>query len=370
MRRLLPLPLAACVVSALLPLAPVGAAPPAVVAGATADCSAETACTVTWTKPGAATVTRGLDPDRVVASPEGAPIAGTGSATFTDLDPTVRSYFEIVPKGAKRGTVVADRSLHLTSAPNARDLGGYETTSGQHVRWGEVFRSDAISEVDDQDLATLTGLGIKIVCDFRGPSEVEADGPDVLPPGAELVSVPIFDAKNDLNAKIRSAITSADTQAQEALLGGGRGAKILADAARFFVDDRGAAKQFSAVLDRLADPASLPALTHCTAGKDRTGWSSAVLLTALGVPSATVFADYLLTNDYTKEKNASTIASVASLMADPTLLLPVLEVRREYLQASFDAVKKRYGSFTKYLRKGLGVTPSELTRLRKNLLTD
>ena len=345
------------------------AAAPAQVEGAVADCTAGTSCTITWTKPKAAvTVYQGTNVEaidtKVTASDQ-------GTVTINGLDPARRYYFALKVGDAKGpGTVVADRSLHLASAPNARDIGGYATKDGHHVKWGQVFRSDAISKADAADLAKLDALGIKLICDFRGPSEVTADGADVPVAGAENVSLPIFDASNDLNAKIRAAITGGDAAQQEALLGGGKAAQILADAGKFFVTSPEASKSYRALLERLTDSSSLPTLTHCTAGKDRAGWSTAVILSALGVPKQTVIDDYLLTNNYTKDKNASTLASVKSLMADPELLRPVLEVRPEYIAASFAAVKKQYGTFDKYLRKGLGISPAEVAKLKKHLLTD
>jgi protein-tyrosine phosphatase len=294
--------------------------------------------------------------------------AGESTTTVTGLDPTARYYFAIVP-GSGKGTIVADRSLHLESAPNARDLGGYETTDGHTVKWGTVFRADELGKSTDADLDRLTDLGIKVVCDFRGPAEVTADGADKVPAGVQVVSVPVFDASNDQNAKIRGAIISGDRAQQEQVFGSGRAAQVLIDGGKFFVTDATARRQFAAVLERLADPRQLPAVQHCTAGKDRTGWASAVLLTILGVPRETVFADYLATNEYGKAQNDARIKSVSSLLYDPELLRPLLEARREYLQSSFDAVDDQYGSFDKYVSKGLGVNKATLAKIRANLLT-
>jgi protein-tyrosine phosphatase len=339
------------------------------VKGASADCSAATSCTITWDDPSDLTIFSGSAVDAIDHSSPGTTAPGN-SVTISGLDPTTRYYFELVPTGAKTGTIVADRSLHLESAPNARDIGGYETKDGHHVKWGVVFRSDEISKLTDTDTAKMAGFGIKIVCDFRGTSEVESRGADKVPAGAELVSLPVLDEGNTLAADIQDAITSKDFAAQERLLGNGKAEKILADAGPFLVSGSPARKAYTALLDRLTDPASLPALTHCTAGKDRTGWSTAVILTALGVPKATVMQDYLLTNELTKDKNAQTIKSVTPLMQDPQLLVPLLEVRAEYLNGSFAEVKKKYGTFDGYLRKGLGVSKADLAKLKKNLLTD
>ena len=92
------------------------------------------------------------------------------------------------------------------------------------------------------------------------------------------------------------------------------------------------------------------------------------LLLALGVPESTVMEDYLLSNVYRAERNEQTIASLGSLMRDPELLRPVLEVRPAYLQASFDAIAELFGSAEVYVRDGLGIDDASLARLRANLL--
>lgn len=335
---------------------------------ATVDCSAGTSCTVEWSPPVDASVTGSTTPEFEETLPV---VEGRNGATVVNgLDASKRYYFEVVPAGAKRGLVVAERSLRLESAPNARDIGGYETRDGHRVKWGTVFRSDAISETTPADDARLANLGIKSVCDFRGPGEVEADGPDKVPPGAEVVPLPVLDEKsNQLADDIRAAVTGGDKAAIQELLGDGKAEQLLVDGGKFFVTSDTATEQFGALLERLADPAALPTLTHCTAGKDRTGWSTAVILTALGVPKKTVMSDYLLTNEYAAEGNEKNLQAIETLTGLSDLVRPVLEVRPEYLNASFAAVKQKYGTFASYLRKGLGVDARTLAALKENLLT-
>ena len=99
--------------------------------------------------------------DRLVA--EG---AGTGRVTVANLPNEPRWYFELVPD---RGDplVVADRSLHLTTAANFRDAGGYRTADGKWVRMGLAYRSNGLEHLTDGELAQIDKLGIKLVCDLR-----------------------------------------------------------------------------------------------------------------------------------------------------------------------------------------------------------
>jgi len=122
----------------------------------------------------------------------------------------------------------------------------------------------------------------------------------------------------------------------------------------------------------LADKQAGPIVYHCTAGKDRTGWATAVILTILGVPRDQVFADYLLSNSYLAAKNAATISSVKASGApiDPAFLEPVLTVRRDYLQSAFDEVDRNYGSFDAYVRDGLGISDMQVAALRRKYLSE
>jgi len=81
------------------------------------------------------------------------------------------------------------REIKLQGAVNFRDIGGYPTKDGRHVKWGRIYRSDALNKLSDNDLKKLQGLSLMYVADFRGPYEVKA-APDRLPEGVARVSLP------------------------------------------------------------------------------------------------------------------------------------------------------------------------------------
>jgi protein-tyrosine phosphatase len=121
---------------------------------------------------------------------------------------------------------------------------------------------------------------------------------------------------------------------------------------------------------RLAADDGTPALIHCSAGKDRTGWAAALLLHLAGVPDATILEDYLLTNTFstaTREKYLGLVRE--HLGADKVDVYERVMVADEaYLQAAYDAVSSRYGDQLGYLRDGLGLTDATLDRLRDRML--
>lgn len=250
------------------------------------------------------------------------------------------------------------RHVEMEGAPNFRDLGGYATEDGHHVRWGLLFRSDDLSRLSDDDLERMHRLGIRLVCDFRGADE-RAEAPDRLPAAdppavAELeISDPSFSA-----AGLRERITSGDADLDLRA--------VLIEANRLFATRF--APQYAAMFDRITRPENLPALVHCTAGKDRTGFASAIVLRALGVPMETVTEDFLLTNLYTAAKIERTlllIRLVSLLRADPERIRPALGVEPAYLDAAFGEISARWGSFDAYRRDALGLDDDRLRAFRE-----
>ncbi len=254
------------------------------------------------------------------------------------------------------------RYVALEGAANFRDLGGYATGDGRTVRWGRLYRSDALAGLTSADLEVVKALGIRLVCDFRTPGERGA-APDRLPddPAPHLALLPIgSEAVNpdDLRQRILSGnLEGIDMQ------------QLLVEGNRAFA--REFASQYAAMFERISDPENLPALVHCTAGKDRAGFASALILRALGVPEQTVFEDYLKTNLYTARETESRLfwLRVFSLFrTDPEQVRPLLEARRPYLQAAFDTLEADHGSFDAYLRDALGVSSAEQRALQERLL--
>src|SRR5262245_42820785 len=158
-----------------------------------------------------------------------------------------RDLYEGMPEHVKR------RHVPLEGAQNFRGLGGYATEDGRHVRWGLFYRADSLGELTDADLTRIHELGIKLVCDFRSAEE-KAEQPDRLPAAdpPELVEMPILDDSFSPTA-FREKITSGelgDTDLRQMLIEGNR-----LFATRY-------APVYAAMLERLTQPANLPAVVH------------------------------------------------------------------------------------------------------------
>ena len=253
------------------------------------------------------------------------------------------------------------KRVTMSGTSNFRDVGGYETVDGKQVKRGVLFRSDDLASLNGDDLDTFAGLDIKTVYDLRHDYERETY-PSRLPPdhAVKVVEVPVYYPPLD-RRESRRKILAAEVEE-------GHFHQLMIDANRAFALDY--REQLSGLLRGLAAPGTRPAVIHCADGKDRTGYAIAMVLSAVGVPRETVYEDFLLSN-YLLERRArvySFLASMGSMFRVPgNEVLPLLEVRREYLEAAFAAIDEEYGSFDVYLRDGLGIDEPTLDQLRAAL---
>ncbi|MFC9297948.1 tyrosine-protein phosphatase [Streptomyces sp. NPDC057011] len=314
---------------------------------ATVTAAPDGSYTLRWSAPGTRRVEVRAN-GKVVASG-----GAEGQAVVTGLPAADRQWFDFQPEhghGHGHGLRLADRQVKLEGAVNFRDAGGYRTTTGQWVKMGEVYRSDALNKLTENDLAKLQRLHVKTVFDLRMEDERTKDA-DKLPAGATYVVADVFAVSGSFQALPKTP--------DEAV-------KAMVDAEKAMVSGEGGKKAYTQVLEGIRDDDARSVLFHCTAGKDRTGWANAALLTALGVPRATVEADYLASNDYRKAANDAILSRLPAPQA--AVYKPMLDVRPEYLNSGYDEVNAKYGSFDRYLKDGLGIDARELKQLKKDLL--
>ena len=254
-----------------------------------------------------------------------------------------------------------DRSVALQGASNFRDVGGVQTADGHRVRTGLVFRSDALAHLTDQDLEALRGLKLHMVCDLRSEAERTA-APDRLPEQVEAIVADVTPGSPAMGSPAQ------DRQAAEmfrALVA--QGSDGMVQLYRRFVSTEPALAAYGKLFHRLAERSSLPTLLHCTAGKDRTGWGAAVLQTMLGVPREVVMQDYLASNQHLESLNEA----MKNRLPDPSYaeaLKPILFNQPAYLDAAFDEVDKRFGSFDAYLHQGLDLNDADIAAIRRSLI--
>jgi len=243
------------------------------------------------------------------------------------------------------------RVVMLEGCSNLRDLGGYRTADGRRVRFGRVFRSASLAGLTEADLVAFTATGIRTICDFRGEREA-LRAPSRLPAvgSPEVVRLPI---EPRVGASLRDLLAREEATGEDVH-------DLLRTAYAAYATDH--LPRYRAMFELLLQEERLPLLFHCSAGKDRTGFGAALLLTALGVPRETVIADYLATNRIWKREHAlppNTPTDVRDTL---------LSAHQPLIEAALDLALSRHGSLEALLEQGLGLDAARLVRLRAALL--
>lgn len=245
-----------------------------------------------------------------------------------------------------------ERHVALSGAVNFRDVGGYRSADGRTVRWRKLLRSDSLAELSEGDQAVVQALGLRSLFDLRDESE-RALRPNRLGAGTALRTHAIGffpTGAQALMAGVRDR-TLGKREARAGLIGMYR---------RLPVDH---APRYAQLLQALLAPDALPALIHCTSGKDRTGFGVAVVMLALGVPRETILEDYELTNHYRRD-----LSFMLGTEVDTEVLDVVKAAHADFLQAAFGVIDADWGGTQGFLRQGLGLAAADQALLQDRLL--
>ncbi len=247
-------------------------------------------------------------------------------------------------------TLASTPTATLQGASNFRDLGGYLSASGQRVRRGQVFRSDHLAGLTDADVAHLQALGVRHSLDFRGVAECAVTPYDIA--GVTRVALTI---EPTVIARMQALVAQGIVPTTEETVA------LMRETYRDFVNNN--ADTYGRFLKHLLEQPT-PQVFHCTAGKDRTGFAAALLLSALGVQRDTIEHDYLLTNQlYRRDPSLEG-------KGHPHVMKVLWQVQPEFLQAAFEAVDTQHGGMRDYLHGAIGLTPQEVAELQRLLLED
>jgi protein-tyrosine phosphatase len=260
-----------------------------------------------------------------------------------------------------------NRVPSLERACNFRDFGGYDTRDGRRVRWGRLYRSGSLTQLTDPDRSRIGALGIRAVCDLRRLDERSRHPDPEFGPGVTHLC---WDEPGEASP-LRGESFSQSVGGAEA-----RAAMVWMYAQMPVTLVTRVRGMFAGLLQ---GPGA-PMILHCTAGKDRTGFAAALLLSALDVPRSVIFEDYVLTNRAVDLRVQLLEAGQAGLgvtvSAEPILALPreaqdaVLAADADYLGAAFAALEAAYGSVDAYLSTVIGVDDDARGRLAGALLED
>ena len=273
-------------------------------------------------------------------------LEGNGAGTFPlNVNDSVRSYFQLITDAGK--AILAEQHLPMTGGYNFRDLGGIQTKEGKYVKWGKLFRSDELANLTESDLEYLAAIPVRTVVDFRSQMEVD-NAPDKLPKDASYHHLGIEPGN----------MSNMGSQFDLSNLQGMDFTGFMTEINRQLVTDSAIIAQYKEFFRLIQNEQDIPLMYHCTAGKDRTGMGSALILYALGADDETVMENYLQSNTYLADKYSAYIQQFP-------MIEPMMTVKPEYLQAGIDQIRKDHGSVESYLEKILDV---DIHKMRKTFL--
>lgn len=285
---------------------------------------------------------------------------GKGSAfQLEGLEKGKRYYFKFEFAEAPP-LLLAQRKVPLARTFNTRDLGGYRTSGGRTLRWGRLFRSDALSrlEADDQDY--LCDMKIKLVIDLRSGPEAEK-APDILPADGPIryVHLPIQTGEmNFVNALEKMKKGDVSWLTEDYMLTG-----YIKNLDEFSHVWREAFKL-------IVDQDNLPIVFHCTGGKDRAGTLAALILLALGVPEETVIADHQLSNALIKDLLEFIYQKIEAYGIEREKVVPYFTAPLSCIEGLIRHLKSQYGGVEKYLIEKAGLEPVDLRSLKEVMLVE
>ncbi|AIR06638.1 protein tyrosine phosphatase [Cedecea neteri] len=292
------------------------------------------------------------------------------------LNASQRIYFVIECNGQSQ--LFAERTLPVSGLNNFRDFGGYTGAGGKRIKWGMLYRSNHLHQLNAQAEAYIQSLNIQTIIDYRSAREI-AKSPntyvgekqtvhlDAVAQTAELAAQFSADSSHEDQMLIESVIQDIPTE-----LVNGHGEQVL-EQYRNFVTSEKSRHAFTAMIRTVLDKENSPHIQHCRGGKDRTGYGVALILFMLGVSEEDVIADYMLTQANRLERNEVKMAAYRRITDDDNVLdylHTLIDTREAFIIAAINAMKAQSGSVTGYIKEALGFTDADFVTIQNNFLTD
>ncbi|VDG31725.1 Protein tyrosine/serine phosphatase [Lactobacillus zymae] [Lactiplantibacillus mudanjiangensis] len=273
----------------------------------------------------------------------------TGTSAITPLMANAATKKATTVKTAKQPKA---KQIKLQGAINVRDLGGYRTKSGKTIKKHKLLRSAALNTLtkkDAQKLVKTYHLATDI--DLRTDAEAKKS-PDVKIKGVKYVFDPVMHQFSKIG-KTES------------------GTKVMETTYSQFVTTKTSRKAYHQLFKfLLTNPKNKAVLWHCSAGKDRAGMGSVLVLSALGVDRKTINKDFLLSNKFRATTNKKALAALSAKGIKKGSLTyqrakEMNDVKVAYLNTSYHLIKKDYGSMHNFLIKGIGLTNHDIKKLQQ-----
>lgn len=254
------------------------------------------------------------------------------------------------PKYGKNET---EKVIKLKKVHNFRAVSNIKNTEGRSLKEGMFYRSAHLHKLKKKSFDEFEKLGITEIIDLRNSKEI-FESPDHLPNGITYKKYSAFEDEGDQLSQARKLVLKGKVNASDA-------DKRMIDFYREYVTEN--PETIKTIITEILE-SEKPILYHCTAGKDRTGIVTALILTILKFDKEAIYNEYLLSNNFRKplvEKRLRLASNLHFLY--PKMDLQVLEklswVEKRYLDAAFSAIDKKYGSTDAYIQQVLGISEAK-----------
>ena len=271
--------------------------------------------------------------------------------------------------------------IPLEGTINTRDLGGYTTLDGRKIRFGRIYRTDALFAITEKDKETLSQkMNLKKVVDLRSIEEIEKPGKADQPiPGCQIIVNPVQKSLNeclpDPFPHPEYIIPRDDIKGTVEYLfridPNGDVTEAFENVYQSFIMDPYGREQYANFLNIVYSNREGAIAFHCADGKDRAGVAAAIVLMALGVSDEDIIYDYLLTNANTWKKAQEREQYLIDCgMKDPIVISSIKAiagVRENWIRAFLNAVEG-LGGRKRFFNEYLSFSDEKLEELRNNYL--
>lgn len=251
------------------------------------------------------------------------------------------------------GISKTDNQFEIKKVTNFRTIGNIKNTDGRTLKEGMLYRSGHLFQLKKKSLKTFQNLGIKEIIDLRNSKEI-SQKPDQLSDTFIYKNYSAFEDEGDQLNQAKKLVLKGKVKGSDA-------DQRMLDFYKNYVTENPAI--IKEIIHEILD-SETPVLYHCTAGKDRTGIITALILTILKFDRATINNDYLLSNNYRKQLVQKRLHLANNLhFLFPKMDLNVIEklswVEKNYLETVFSEIDKKYGSIDIYIHQNLGISENK-----------
>lgn len=258
--------------------------------------------------------------------------------------------------------IVAERLIPLEGVHHFRDIGGYRSEDGRRVKWNMFYRADKLSGLTDNDIRYIKNMGIRTILDLRSKVEIKVS-PDPKIKGIKYINLSAMKELegNSGNLDMVSLFNSGVLDNIDV-------ESFMLNAYRNMVSNNLALKK---LIECIENEESLPIIFHCSTGKDRTGLSSVIILSILGVSKKVIKEDYMASNFYRRSINDAIVKKFKEKIKSEdklNFLKFMLEVKEELVDAFFEEINNKYGGMDNYLEKEYNLTRKKKKEIKNRLL--